>query len=112
MLGEIYVAIFSHQAIPKPDKPLEIRGVEGIVAYLVSLYTKPSNFVIAPFMGHGEVLLACERMGRICFTGDEKPESVECAIARWEKWTSKQHNKQCCQARLTSIAIALITQSF
>lgn len=93
LIGGVYVAVFSHQSIPEPLKPITIEGVEGIVAYLVSLYTNPGNFVIAPFMGHGEVLITCERMGRICFAGDENPELVKSAIARWQKWTGKQATK-------------------
>ena len=93
MLGDIYVAIFSHQLITKPQKPMGIEGIEGIVGYLVSLYTKPSNFVIAPFLGQGEVPIICERMGRICFAGDENPERIQRAIARWQQWTGKQAKK-------------------
>jgi len=93
MLGDTYVAIFSRQAISKPQKPVGIEGVEGIVAYLVSLYTQPSNFVIAPFLGQGEVLITCEKMGRICFAGDENPELVNRAIARWQNWAGKQAQK-------------------
>ncbi len=93
MLGDTYVAIFSHQSLSKPQKPVGIEGVEGIVGYLLSLYTQPSNFVIAPFVGQGEVLLACEKMGRICFAGDGNSERVERAIARWQKWTGKEAKK-------------------
>ncbi len=93
LLGDIYVAIFSHQLICKPQKPMGIEGVEGIVTYLISLYTKPSNFVIAPFLGQGEVLITCEKMGRICFAGEENPQLVERAIARWQKWTGKPAEK-------------------
>ncbi len=63
------------------------------MAYLVSLYTQPSNFVIAPFMGHGEVLITGERIGRIDFVGDNNPERVSCAIARWQNWTGKEAAK-------------------
>ncbi len=93
LIGDMYVAVFSHRSIPEPHKPIQISGVEGIVAYLVSLYTQPSNFVIAPFLGHGEVLITCERMGRIGFAGDENPRLVTRAIARWQKWTGKQAAK-------------------
>jgi len=93
LIGDLYVAIFSHSSISEPHKPIEISGIEGIVAYLVNLYTRPSNFVIAPFLGHGEVLITCERMGRIGFAGDENPGLVSNAIARWQKWTGKQAAK-------------------
>ena len=89
LIGELYVAIFSRQSIPSPQKPIGIEGVEGIVAYLVSLYTQPSNFVIAPNIGHGEVLITGERMGRICFVGSDNPSLVSRAIARWQNWTGK-----------------------
>ncbi len=90
LIGELYVGIFSHQSIPVPEKPIGISGVEGIVAYLVSLYTNQGNFVISPFLGHGEVVITCEKMGRICFAGDENPELVRRAIGRWQNLTGKQ----------------------
>jgi ParB family transcriptional regulator, chromosome partitioning protein len=93
VLGNFYVGIFSDQSISKPQTPINIDGVEGIVNYLINLYTSQNNFVIAPFMGHGEILIACERMGRICFMGDNHPELVSRGILRWQKWTGKQAQK-------------------
>ena len=94
LLGELYVAIFSHQSISKPQHPIGIEGIEGVVAYLVSQYTNRGNFVIAPFLGNGEVLITCERMGRICFAGDENPERVSRTLARWQNWTGKRAKKR------------------
>ena len=91
--GNIFIACFSHQPISKPEKPVGISGVEAIVAYLISLYTNPNGFVIAPFLGQGEVLMACEKMGRSCFAGDEDPQLVTRAIARWQNWTGKPAEK-------------------
>ncbi|OUL37186.1 chromosome partitioning protein ParB [Nostoc sp. T09] len=93
VLGNIYVGIFSQQTISQPQTPIHVEGIEGIVNYLINLYTSQNNFVIAPFMGNGEVLIACERMGRICFIGDEQPELISRGIGRWEKWTGKQCQK-------------------
>ncbi|MBD2214533.1 ParB N-terminal domain-containing protein [Nostoc linckia FACHB-104] len=93
LLGNIYVGIFSHQSLSQPQTAINLEGVEAIVNYLINLYTSPNNFVIAPFMGNGEVLIACERMGRICFIGDEQPELISRGIARWEKWTGKRCQK-------------------
>ncbi|WP_017317840.1 ParB/RepB/Spo0J family partition protein [Mastigocladopsis repens] len=93
VLGNLYVGIFSRQSISKPQIPIHIEGVEGIVAYLLNMYTNQNNFVIAPFMGHGEILIACERMGRICFMGDENPELVSRGIMRWQEWSGKQAEK-------------------
>jgi ParB family transcriptional regulator, chromosome partitioning protein len=93
LLSGIYLAIFCRHPLSKPDQPLEIEGVESVVAYLISLYTKPSNFVIHSAIGHGEVLIACEKMSRVCFSGDENLQRVNQAIARWQKWTGKQAEK-------------------
>lgn len=90
ILGDLYVALFSHQSISRPHRQITVGGVEGVVTYLMNLYTSPGNFVIAPFVGKdGEVLIACEKMGRICFAGDENPQLVSRAIARWQNWTGK-----------------------
>ncbi|QLE59069.1 ParB N-terminal domain-containing protein [Nostoc sp. TCL26-01] len=89
LLDNLYIGIFSHQIISKPQTQINIEGIEGIVNYLLNLYTSPNHFVIAPFMGHGEILITCERMGRICFTGDSNPELVSRGIGRWQKWTGK-----------------------
>ncbi len=93
LVGNKYVAIFSHQSILKPQAPIAIEGIEGIVAYLISLYSKPGNFVINAGLNEGEVLIACERTGRICFASDENPERVNRAVDRWHKWTKKQAEK-------------------
>ncbi|QOV21215.1 ParB/RepB/Spo0J family partition protein [Anabaenopsis elenkinii] len=89
VLGNIYVGIFSHQSISQPQTPINIDGVEGIVNYLINLYTHQNNFVIAPFIGNGEILIACERMARICFIGDENPQFLNRGIMRWQQWTGK-----------------------
>ncbi len=92
LLGKSYVGIFSYQSMSKSRKPTEIEGIEGIVSYLVNQYTNRNLglFVIAPNLGNGEVLLTCEKMGRICFTGDRHPEKVSHAIERWQNWTKKR----------------------
>lgn len=93
LLGNFYVGIFSHQLIAKPQTPINVEDIEGIVNYLLNLYTSPNHFVIAPFMGNGEVLVSCERMGRICFIGDSNSELVRRGIGRWQNWTAKQGQK-------------------
>ncbi|BCL34604.1 ParB/RepB/Spo0J family partition protein [Nostoc sp. MS1] len=93
LLGNLYVGIFSQQIIPKPQTPINVEGIEGIINYLLNLYTSPNHFVIAPFIGNGEVLVNCERMGRICFIGDSNAQLVSRGIDRWQKWTSKQAQK-------------------
>ncbi len=91
IVGQIYVAVFSRHALSPLQMTLEVRdrGIEDIVAYLVSAYTQPGNFVITPSLGHGEVLMACERLGRTCFAGEANPDRVRQAIGRWQSLTGK-----------------------
>jgi len=61
----------------------------GIVAYLVNLYTN-QEFCNSAFVGHGELLITCERMGRICIAGDQDPELISQVIGRWQNWTGRR----------------------
>lgn len=96
LVGKLYVAIFSEKPLLKPEHPIDlegIQGIEGVVTYLISLYTKPGHFVINAGVGEGEVVIACERLDRTCFAGDERSDHVDRTIARWQKWTGKQAQK-------------------
>ncbi|MDJ0795221.1 MAG: ParB N-terminal domain-containing protein [Calothrix sp. MO_167.B12] len=93
LVGNLYVGIFSHQSISPPPIPMNVEGVEGIINYLLHLYTSPNSAVIAPFMGHGEILINCDRMGRICTIGDDNPEVISRGIMRWQNLTGKQAQK-------------------
>lgn len=92
-VGGLYVGIFSQQSIPKPPAPINVENVEGIVNYLLHIYTSQNHPVIAPLIGNAEILIICERMKRICFIGDENPESVGRGMTRWEQRTGKQPRK-------------------
>ncbi|MDJ0595131.1 MAG: hypothetical protein QNJ72_34985 [Pleurocapsa sp. MO_226.B13] len=94
LIDNFYIAVFSSQSIDKPIKPSEIEGIEGIVSFFINHYTSRGNFVLAPFIRHGEILITCERMGRICLAGDNEPHLISRAIARWEQWTNKQAKKE------------------
>lgn len=93
VIGGIYIALFSYYSLIESQQPIGVEGVEGIVTFLISLYSHEGNFVIAPFIGHGETLICCERMGRICFTGDLESQRVSQALARWQQWTGKPMEK-------------------
>jgi ParB family transcriptional regulator, chromosome partitioning protein len=93
LLGDLYLAVFSRQPLVKPQRPTSVQGIEGAIAYLVSLYTKTGSFVIGNTLGHGELLIACERLGRICFVGDPDPGRVHEVLDRWQKLTQKTAKK-------------------
>ncbi|MEO0970286.1 MAG: chromosome partitioning protein ParB, partial [Cyanobacteria bacterium J06639_18] len=92
-IGNIYIGIFSHQNISKPPMPVNVDNIEGIVNYLLHLYSSPNDCAIAPFMGEGEILAICERLRRICLIGDENPQSVSRGIMRWQNITDRQAQK-------------------
>jgi ParB family transcriptional regulator, chromosome partitioning protein len=93
ILDNIYVGIFSHHPISKPENTINLEGIEGIISYLLNMYSNPNSFVIAPFLGHGEILIGCDRLGRTCFIGDENPELISRGIQRWQNLTGKQARK-------------------
>jgi ParB family chromosome partitioning protein len=93
LLGKIYVGIFSRQPLSKPQIPVNLDNVEGIIQYLIDMFTNQNNYVIAPFMGNGEILMACEKMRRVCFIGDENLDLIRSGISRWGRWTEKQPEK-------------------
>lgn len=93
LLGKIYVGIFSRQPISKPQIPINLDNVEGIIQYLINMFTVQNNYVIAPFMSNGEILMACEKMRRVCFIGDENLDLIRSGISRWGRWTEKQPEK-------------------
>ncbi|GAP94850.1 ParB/RepB/Spo0J family partition protein [Leptolyngbya sp. NIES-2104] len=93
LIGDLYLGLFSHHSLLKPEQPLGIEGIEAIVSYLVSLYTKPGHFVLNPGLGNGEVLMTCERMDRVCFAGETAPELVNRALDRWQTWTGAAPEK-------------------
>ncbi|MBD2302194.1 ParB N-terminal domain-containing protein [Nostoc sp. FACHB-190] len=93
LVNNLYIGIFSHHAIAKPQSPIHIEGIEGVVNYLINFYTSPNNFIIAPFMGNGEILATCERLGRICFIGDENQQLVNRGVMRWQQLTGKLAKK-------------------
>lgn len=93
LLGKIYVGIFSREAISKPQIPVNLDNVEGIIQYLINMFTSQNNYVIAPFMGNGEILMTCEKMRRVCFIGDTNLSAIRSGISRWGKWTDKQPEK-------------------
>jgi ParB family chromosome partitioning protein len=104
LIGEFYVALFSHQPLLRPETPTGLAGMEGIVTYLINLYTKPSHVVINPSLGDAEVLIACERTGRICFANDPQPSRVKRAITRWQGYTDKAAEKKIQLSNLIALA--------
>lgn len=64
-------------------KPLEL------FAYQIKNSTKAGNSVLDIFGGSGTTLMACEQLGRKCYTVELDPHYCDVIIDRWEKFTGK-----------------------
>lgn len=62
-------------------KPLKLMG------RCVKNSTRPGEVVLDSFGGSGSTLMACEQLGRICFTVELDPHYVDVIIKRWEEYT-------------------------
>lgn len=65
-------------------KPIEL------VAEAVNNSTKAGDSVIDIFGGSGSTLIACEQLGRACYTMEIDPHYCDVILARWEEATGKK----------------------
>lgn len=65
-----------------------------LLAYLISNSTKTGDVVLDPFGGSGSTLLACEKLGRTCYTMELDPHYCDVIIQRWEDMTGRKAVKE------------------
>lgn len=51
---------------------------------------RPGMLVLDGFGGSGTTLMACEQMGRACFTMEKDPVYCDVIVKRWEQFTGKK----------------------
>ena len=61
-----------------------------LLAYLVANSTKAGDIVLDVFGGSGSTLMACEKLGRACWTMELDPHYCDVIIARWEEMTGEK----------------------
>ena len=61
-----------------------------LLARLIRNSTRPGESVLDPFGGSGSVLIACEQLGRVCYTMELDPRYCDVIIDRWEKLTGQK----------------------
>lgn len=61
-----------------------------LLARLIRNSTRPGETVLDPFGGSGSTLIACEQLGRICYTMEFDPKYCDVIIDRWEKLTGQK----------------------
>jgi hypothetical protein len=53
----------------------------------VSSFSDAGDVVAEPFLGVGSTLIACERIGRLCYGMEISPHYVDCAVQAWQEFT-------------------------
>lgn len=66
---------------PKPIKMIE---------RIVKTSSKEGTLVADPFGGSGPTLMACQTLGRTCYTMEISEKWVDVIIRRWQDFTGKQ----------------------
>ena len=65
-------------------KPLKLIG------YQIKNSSRKGDIVLDLFGGSGSTLMACEQLGRTCYTMELDPKFVDVIIKRWETLTGKK----------------------
>lgn len=65
-------------------KPLKLIG------YQIKNSSRKGDLVLDLFAGSGSTLMACEQLGRTCYTMELDPKYVDVVIKRWEEFTGKK----------------------
>jgi site-specific DNA-methyltransferase (adenine-specific) len=76
----------------KPARSVEHPTMKPVklLAKLIRNSTRPNEKVFDPFGGSGSTLIACEQLGRKCYTMELSPKYCDVIIKRWENLTGKQ----------------------
>lgn len=61
-----------------------------LLAYLISNSTRKGDTVLDVFGGSGSTLMACEQLGRSCWTMELDPHYCDVIIQRWEDSTGRK----------------------
>lgn len=92
----------AHGLGSRPDTLILAAGREGIAGHPtpkpVAVWEwliergsiKAGDHILDPFLGSGTTLIACERLGRICYGMEIEPRYVQVSIERWQNYTGKK----------------------
>lgn len=65
-------------------KPIEL------IARALRNSSKPGDVILDPFGGSGSTLIACEQLGRSCYTMELDPRYCDVIVERWQNFTGKK----------------------
>ena len=61
------------------QKPLEL------CERALKKHSEKGSIVIDPFAGSGSTLMACEQLGRVCYSQELDPKFCDVIVKRWER---------------------------
>ena len=59
----------------------------GLFAAIIDDISKSHVAVIDPYLGSGTTMIACEKLGRICYGMEIEPTYIDAAVKRWENYS-------------------------
>jgi site-specific DNA-methyltransferase (adenine-specific) len=62
----------------------------ALFAYQIQCSTRGGQLVLDSFGGSGTSIMACEQLGRKCYSMELDPRYVDVIINRWEAYTGKK----------------------
>lgn len=79
-----------HEVKPQRNELHPTMKPINLIGRLVRNSSKPKENVFDGFGGSGSTLIACEQLGRKCYTMELDPKYVDVIIKRWEELTGKK----------------------
>jgi len=101
----IYTALFSHGSVYRNSQDIitisiktsettetEHKGRKSseFLGVLFDKFTEEGDTILDPFLGSGQTLLVCEKIGRLCIGGEISPAFCAEIIHRWETLTGEK----------------------
>jgi site-specific DNA-methyltransferase (adenine-specific) len=76
----------------RPQKSAEHPTMKpvGLCGYLIGNSSKEGDLVLDPFGGSGTTLIACDQLGRTCYTVELDPKYCDVIVKRYEQLTGQK----------------------
>ena len=78
---------FDHKRHHPTQKPTKL------ASWFIKKYSNEKDIIVDIFGGSGSTLIACEELGRICYTCEIDEHYCDVIIQRWEDYTGQQAQK-------------------
>ncbi len=78
--------------IPRPKRSSEHPTMKPVALVEANLRnsSRRDDLILDLFLGSGTTLIACERLGRVCYGMEIESRYVQVAIERWQNYTGKK----------------------